>query len=88
MIEGKLIRSTLVEFFQEISFYIEQEEFCDNGKKLLISLSRIKNGYCIKKKVGLYSKIARNREIGFSKRYNDKIGIKIGYRINIEEYLR
>lgn len=50
MIEGKLIRSTLVEFFQEISFYIEQEEFCDNGKKLLISLSRIKNGYCIKKK--------------------------------------
>lgn len=50
MIEGKLIRSTLVEFFPEISFCIEREEFCENGKKLLISLSRVKNGYCIKKK--------------------------------------
>lgn len=56
MIEGKLIRSTLVEFFPEISFCIEREEFCENGKKLLISLSRVKNGYCIKKKSGIILK--------------------------------
>lgn len=51
--------------FSRDLFCIKQKEFRD--KKLLISLSRIKNGYCKKIIVkGFYSKIARNREIAFA----------------------
>lgn len=35
--------------FQRSIFCIKQKKFRDNGKKLVISLSRIKNGYCRKK---------------------------------------